>query len=226
MAFYFFVVGLETRREFDIGELRERRRVVLPVTAGIAGMLASSLIFVAITSGSGAAHGWGVALSTDTAFALGVLALVGPRLSNRLRAFLLTVVITDDVIALVAIATVYTESVVLGPLLVAVLLLVVVIVLIRLRVRSGLVYLALGVAAWVALLGSGVDPVVIGLVLGLLTFARPVATREPRAGHRTCSAASGSSRRPGWRAVRARASRRRSRRTSGSRSCSTPGPAT
>ena len=116
MAFYFFVVGLETRREFDIGELREWRRVILPVTAGVVGMTLSALLFVAIASSSGVAHGWGVALSTDTAFALGVLAIFGPRYSDRLRAFLLTVLITDDVVALAVIATVYTESIVFAPL--------------------------------------------------------------------------------------------------------------
>ena len=174
MAFYFFVVGLETRREFDVGELRERRRVILPAAAGFAGMAASVLIFVAITASDGTAHGWGVALSTDTAFALGVLAIVGPRFSDRLRAFLLTVLITDDVIALAAIATFYTEDVVLGALLVALLLEGLVLVLLRLHVRGGVVYLLVGTAAWFALANSGVDPVVIGLVMGLLTFARPV----------------------------------------------------
>jgi Na+/H+ antiporter NhaA len=174
MAFYFFVVGLETRREFDIGELRERRRVILPVVAGVAGMAASVLLFVAITASDGTAHGWGVALSTDTAFALGVLAIVGPRFSDRLRAFLLTVLITDDVIALAAIATVYTENLVVGPLLVALLLVCLIVGLIRLRVRGGVVYFLIGVAAWCALEQSGVDPVVIGLVMGVLTFARPV----------------------------------------------------
>jgi Na+/H+ antiporter NhaA len=176
MAFYFFVVGLETRREFDIGELRERRRVILPVVAGVVGMAASVLLFLAIAASSGGAHGWGVALSTDTAFALGVLAVVGPRFSDRLRAFLLTVLITDDLVALAAIATFYTESLVVGPLVVAALLLGLVLVLIRLHVHSGVVYLLIGVLAWLALEQSGVDPVVIGLVLGMLTFARPVAT--------------------------------------------------
>ncbi|MDX6297025.1 MAG: hypothetical protein QOI51_882, partial [Nocardioidaceae bacterium] len=99
MTFFFFVVGLEARREFDIGELRERRRLVLPVIAGVSGMVAAALIFVAVNAGRSSAHGWGVAMSTDTAFALGMLGLVGPRFPERLRAFLLTVVISDDVLA-------------------------------------------------------------------------------------------------------------------------------
>ena len=175
MAFYFFVVGLETRREFDVGELRERRRVILPVVAGVVGMAVSAVIFVVVAQSVDAAHGWGVALSTDTALALGVLALAGPRLSDRLRAFLLTVLITDDVIALVAIATVYAGDVQVVPLLVAVAVVLLVVVLKRLGVRSGLVYLGLAVVAWLGLHDAGVDPVVIGLVLGLLVLARPVS---------------------------------------------------
>jgi Na+/H+ antiporter NhaA len=175
MAFYFFVVGLETRREFDVGELRERRRVVLPVVAGVVGMVASAAIFVAVAGAVDAAHGWGVALSTDTALALGVLAIAGPRLSDRLRAFLLTVLITDDVIALVVIATVYSTDVQLAPLLLSVAVVLLVVVLKRLRLRSGLVYFGLAVVAWLGLHDAGVDPVVIGLVLGLLVLAQPVA---------------------------------------------------
>ena len=112
MTFFFFVVGLEARREFDIGELRERRRVTLPLLAGIGGMTVAVAIYLAINAGEDSAHGWGVAMSTDTAFALGMLALVGPRFSERLRAFLLTVVVVDDLLALVVIATVYASTVV------------------------------------------------------------------------------------------------------------------
>ena len=109
MTFFFFVVGLEARREFDMGELRERRRLALPVAAGIGGMAVPVAIFLAANAGRPSAHGWGVAMSTDTAFALGMLALVGPRFPDRLRAFMLTVVVVDDVVALLVIATVYTK---------------------------------------------------------------------------------------------------------------------
>ncbi|MBI1377912.1 MAG: Na+/H+ antiporter NhaA [Frankiales bacterium] len=175
MTFFFFVVGLEARRELDVGELRERRRVLLPVAAGLGGMLAAVLVYLAVGAGSGVAHGWGVAMSTDTAFALGMLALVGPRFPEALRTFLLTVVVVDDVLSLVVIATVYTTDIEGLPLLVAALLFSLVIALLRLRVRSGLVYLVLGVATWVALHNSGVDPVVVGLAMGLLTYAGPAA---------------------------------------------------
>src|SRR5450830_425988 len=171
MAFFFFVVGLEARRELDLGELRERRRVVLPVIAGVAGMALAVLLYLVVNAGHTSARGWGVAMSTDTAFALGMLALIGPRFPERLRAFLLTVVMIDDVLALLVIATVYTDHLKVGWLLVAFALFAAVLVLLRLRVRHGVVYLVAGICTWVALQRSGVDPVVIGLAMGLLTFA-------------------------------------------------------
>jgi Na+/H+ antiporter NhaA len=178
MTFFFFVVGLEARREFDVGELRERRRVVLPVAAGIAGMTVAVLLYAAFNAGSPSARGWGVAMSTDTAFALGMLALIGPRFPERLRAFLLTVVVIDDLVALLVIATVYTSHLNLAALLVAFALFAAILVLSRLHVRYGAVYLAVGIATWVALHLSGVDPVVVGLAMGLLTYASPAGREE------------------------------------------------
>jgi Na+/H+ antiporter NhaA len=173
MTFFFFVVGLEARREFDLGELRERRRFALPFAAGLAGMVVAVAIYLLFNAGRSSAHGWGVAMSTDTAFALGLLALVGPRFPDRLRAFMLTVVVVDDIAALIVIATVYSGSLSAGPLLAACVFYGVVFAFHRLGLRIGLVYLVLGVAAWVALLKSGIEPVVIGLAMGVLPFARP-----------------------------------------------------
>ena len=175
MTFFFFVVGLEARREFDMGELRERRRFALPLLAGLGGMAVPIGIYLAINAGHASAHGWGTAMSTDTAFALGVLILVGPQLSGRLRAFMLTVVVVDDIVALLVIATVYTTSLTAVPLAAAAGFLVVVLVLRYLGVRQGLVYAVLGAAMWVAVFKSGVDPVIVGLVMGLLTYAYPAA---------------------------------------------------
>jgi Na+/H+ antiporter NhaA len=175
MALFFFVVGLEARREFDIGELRERQRLVLPLLAGLGGMALAVGGYLLLTAGGPGAGGWGVAMSTDTAFALGTLALVGPRFPQRLRVFLLTVVVVDDLVALVVIATVYTRHVAVGPLLVAVLLYVVLLVVTRLRLGYGWVYLVIGLAMWVALSRSGVDPLVSGLALGLHAYAAPAA---------------------------------------------------
>ena len=173
MTFFFLVVGLEARREFDLGELRERRRFALPLLAGVSGIVVAVAIYFAFNAGRTSAHGWGVAMSTDTAFALGMLALVGPRFPDRLRAFMLTVVVVDDVVALIVIATFYSASIHVTALVVAFLLYAVVLALCRLRVQIGLVQLALGVAAWVALLKAGIEPVVIGLAMGVLPLANP-----------------------------------------------------
>jgi Na+/H+ antiporter NhaA len=171
MVFFFFVVGLEARREFDIGELRERRRFVVPLVAGIGGMVVPIAIYLAFNAGTSAAHGWGVAMSTDTAFALGMLALVGPRISGRLRAFMLTVVVVDDLVALVVIATVYTHHVAITAALAAIGAFAAVLVVRALEVRFGLVYAVLGLVMWVAVFESGIDPVIVGLAMGLLTVA-------------------------------------------------------
>ena len=175
MTFFFFVVGLEVRREFDVGELRERRRLTLPLTAAVGGMTAAIGIYLAINAGEPSAQGWGVAMSTDTAFALGVLALVGPRFPDRLRAFLLTIVVVDDVVALVVIALVYSSEIVVGALLIAVGIFVVALLGRAAGIRYGLVYFGLAASAWVALFESGVDPIVIGLAAGLITYAYPAA---------------------------------------------------
>ncbi|HZE28960.1 MAG TPA: Na+/H+ antiporter NhaA, partial [Gaiellaceae bacterium] len=178
MSFFFFVVGLEARREFDLGDLRERRRFALPLLAGLGGAAAAVAIYLAFNAGHPSAHGWGVAMSTDTAFALGLLALVGSRVPDRLRAFLLTALVVDDIVALVVIAVVYSGPVEAMPLLAAALFYGAVLVLRRFRergalARAGLVYFILGAGAWVGLLKSGVEPVVIGLAMGVLPFAYP-----------------------------------------------------
>src|SRR5438034_5076952 len=175
MTFFFFVVGLEARREIDLGELRERRRFALPLIAGIGGMATAIAIYLAFNAGRSSAHGWGIAMSTDTAFALGLLALVGPRFPDRLRAFILTVVVVDDIVALLVIATVYTESLRFAPLLVASGFFAAVLVLRSVPVRGGLVYFVLAAGAWVGLLKSGVEPIVVGLVMGLLVYAYPAS---------------------------------------------------
>jgi Na+/H+ antiporter NhaA len=173
MALFFFVVGLEARREADIGELREVRRVALPLLAGLGGMAVPVGIYLAFNAGATSAHGWGAAMSTDTAFALGALTVVGPKLADRLRAFILTVVVVDDIVALLVIAFAYSDHVTVRPLLVATMLFAVVLVVRASRVRAGLVYAVLGVAMWVAMLESGVDPLVVGLAIGLLAYAYP-----------------------------------------------------
>jgi len=167
MTLFFLVVGLEARREFDLGDLRERSRFVLPMLAGVTGMIVPVLIYVAFNAGGPGSHGWGVAMSTDTALALGLLALVGRGVPDRVRVFLLTVFVVDDLLALVVIAVVYSEDIKLMPLTAAIVAFAVVLALSLLRVRKAWIYVILGVLMWAALLRSGVDPVVAGLAIGL-----------------------------------------------------------
>ena len=171
MTFFFLVVGLEARRELDTGELRERQRLALPVAAALGGMAVPVAIFLAFNAGGPGADGWGAAMSTDTALALGVLALLAPR-GTRLRLRLLTLAVVDDLVALVVIALVYTDHVSTLPLLLAfgffALLLALRWVPFAWRTQAAIV---LGVALWVALFESGIDPLVAGLAIGLVTTA-------------------------------------------------------
>jgi Na+/H+ antiporter NhaA len=176
MAFFFLVAGLEARREFDIGELRQRRRLALPVVVGLGGMIVPIAIYLAFNAGQGSASGWGTTMSTDTAFALGALALVGKHVPDRVRTYLLTFAIVDDIAGIVIIALAYSGHINLATLLVGVAILAAVAVVRARRVRRGQVYLLLGIAAWIAFFKSGVDPVIVGLVMGLLALAYP-ATR-------------------------------------------------
>jgi Na+/H+ antiporter NhaA len=179
MTFFFFVVGLEVRREFDVGELRERRRLALPVLATVGGMIVPIAIFLAFNAGESSAQGWGVAMSTDTAFALGMLALVGPHFPDRLRGFLLTIIVVDDVIALLVIIAAYSGTIDVMPLLIAAGIFAVFGVGLGVAgIRAGPVYFLLGIGAWVALYESGVDPVVLGLAAGLVAWANPAGRTE------------------------------------------------
>ena len=176
MAFFFLVVGLEARREFDVGELRVRSRLALPAAVGLGGMLVPIGIYLIVNAGRPSAHAWGASMSTDTAFALGALALVGRRLPDRVRTYLLTFSVVDDLAGLAIIAIFYSGHIDVMPLVIGIAFLLVVVAIRARGVRFGPAYLLIGIAAWVAFFKSGVDPVVVGLVLGLLTYAYP-ATR-------------------------------------------------
>jgi Na+/H+ antiporter NhaA len=178
MALFFFVVGLEARREFDLGDLRDRRRLMLPVAAGIGGMIVPVVIFLAIAGAHAPTGAWGTAMSTDTAFALGMLALVGRRFPNSLRAFMLTVAVVDDLVALIVIAVAFTTSLQVAALAVGLGAFAVILVCRARGVSNGGVYLALGLVAWVAVFKSGIDPIVVGLATGLLTIAFPAARAD------------------------------------------------
>ena len=173
MTFFFLVVGLEAKRELDTGELRERQRLAIPVFAALGGMAVPILIFTAVNAGGSGAHAWGAAMSTDTALALGVLGLLAPQ-GTRLRLRLLTLAVVDDLVALVIIATVYTDHVDLLPLAFAIAFFA---ALVALRYARGTwrneAAVIAGVALWVALFEAGIEPVVAGLAVGLVTSAYP-----------------------------------------------------
>ena len=178
MSFFFLVAGLEARREFDMGELRERRRLALPVVVALGGIVVPVAIYLAVNAGRPSASGWGAAMATDTAFALGVLALAGPSVPDRVRTYMLTFAVADDVAGIVVIAVVYSDRIDLTALGAGLAFLGLVVAARRLGVRHGPVYLLLGVAAWIAFFESGVDPVVVGVVMGLLALAYPATRRD------------------------------------------------
>ena len=168
MAIFFFTVGLEVRREFAIGELTSRSRALVPVVAAVAGLAIPALLFVLVAGGTGYAHAWGVVISTDTAFLVGALALIGPRAPGRLRVFLLALAVVDDIGALSIIALVYTQDFTPLPLLVAAIGLVGVYFTRYLRGGRGPVYATLAIIVWFAFLASGVHPTLAGVAIALL----------------------------------------------------------
>ncbi|KQM81459.1 Na+/H+ antiporter NhaA [Agromyces sp. Leaf222] len=168
MAIFFFTVGLEVRREFAIGELTSWSRAIVPVVAAIAGLVVPAVLFVLIAAGSGEEHAWGVVISTDTAFLVGALALIGPRVPGRLRVFLLALAVVDDIGALSIIALVYTEDFNPMPLLIAAVGLAGVYFTRYLRGGRGPVYATLSIIVWMAFLASGVHPTLAGVAIALL----------------------------------------------------------
>jgi Na+/H+ antiporter NhaA len=168
MTFFFFVVGLEVKHEFTLGELTDRARAVVPVVAALAGLVVPAVVFVVIALPTGSAHAWGVVISTDTAFLLGALAIIGPPFPARLRTFLMTLAVVDDIGALVAIAIFYNSGARPVPLLVALGVMAVIWAVRYLRAARGLAYAVLGTALWFALAAAGVHPTLAGVAVALL----------------------------------------------------------
>jgi Na+/H+ antiporter NhaA len=178
MTLFFLVVGLEAKRELDVGELRDRSRLAPPVIAGLGGMAVPVAIYLAFNAGGAGAHGWGTAMSTDTAFALGVLALVAPRGATRLRVFLLTLVVVDDLGGLGVIAVAYSEHVSMVALGVAVALFAILLALRYVPVWRSAAAVVVATAMWVAMFRSGIHPTIAGLAIGLVTSAYPPARSD------------------------------------------------
>ncbi len=176
MAIFFFVVGLEIKRQVVHGDLSDRRTAALPVMAAVGGMVFPALIYVLINrdAGEAAIQGWGVPMATDIAFAVGVLAILGSRIPSGARLFLLTLAIVDDIGAISVIAIFYTDDLRLGYLALAIGGLVMAVVATRVGIRSLAFYVPLGVIVWFFTFESGVHATLAGVALGFLTPARPM----------------------------------------------------
>lgn len=180
MAAFFFMVGLDVRRELSIGELKERQRAVLPVAAAVGGLIVPAALFLLVTHGQGYAHAWGSVISTDTAFALGMLALIGPRNAPRLRVFLLALAVVDDLGALSVIAIFYTEDLRLGALALAAVGLLGVWLLQRAHVWRFTPYAVLGLGIWACVYAAGVHATLAGVLIALLMPVYPPRRRDVR----------------------------------------------
>jgi len=181
LAIFFFVVGLELKREFVAGDLRDPGRAALPIAAAIGGMVLPAAIFVAFTinAGEGATRGWAIPTATDIAFAVAVLAVISTHLPSALRTFLLTLAVVDDLLAITVIAIFYTEKIKLVPLLVALIPLILFAILVQRRIRSWWLLIPLAVFTWVFVHESGVHATVAGVLLG---FTVPVLRSEAAGG--------------------------------------------
>jgi len=179
MVFFFYVAGLEIKRAFVAGELADRKNATLPVLAAFGGMVVPAGIYLLLNMNSPETqHGWGIPMATDIAFAVGVLALLGSRVSSQLRLFLLALAIVDDIGAIVVIAVFYTPHLYISGLFFAAVFLAMMGGLLRLGVRQSIPYIILSVAFTAAIAGSGIHATIAGVILGLLTPRRPTFSFE------------------------------------------------
>ena len=174
MAIFFFVVGLEIKRELVAGELRDPRAAALPTIAAVGGMVLPALLFFALNTSSPEAKGWGIPMATDIAFALGVMSLLGSRVPTQLKLFLLTLAIVDDVGAIAVIAIFYTDTIDSPWLITGIFLLLLVASMRRVKIWYTPLYVLIGIVVWYAVLESGVHATIAGVALGLLTPALPL----------------------------------------------------
>ncbi len=172
MVIFFFVVGMEIRREMHHGELSEWRRAALPVAAALGGMLAPALLYLAIAGQPATRSGWGVPMATDIAFAVGILTLLGKRVPPALRVLLLALAVIDDLGAIVVIALFYSAGLTMAGLLVAVAGFAGIFAMQRLGVRAKLAYVAPSLVAWAGIYAAGIHPTIAGVIVGLVTPVR------------------------------------------------------
>ena len=182
---FFLTVGLELKRELVVGELRDLRTAALPIIAAGGGMVGSALVYVAFTAGSPSVHGWGIPMATDLALALGVLSLLGNRVSSSVKLFVLALAVADDLGSIVVLAIFYQHDFSWVPLVVAIGLIGVAVGLRALKVSWMPLYVAIGLALWLALYKAGISPTLAGVAMGLLATTRPhLSSRRARSAHR------------------------------------------
>ncbi len=172
MVIFFFVVGLEIRREIHHGELSDWRRAALPAAAAVGGMVAPAALYMLVAGAPATRSGWGVPMATDIAFAVGILALLGNRVPAALRVLLLALAVIDDLGAIIVIAAFYSAGIALLPLLVAAAGFLGILVMQRVGVRARLAYVVPGVVAWAGVYAAGVHPTIAGVIIGLMTPMR------------------------------------------------------
>ena len=178
MAIFFFVVGLEIKRELVSGHLKDRKAATLPVIAAVGGMVFPALVFFFFNPSGDAASGWGIPMATDIAFAVGVVSLMGDRVNRPLKVFLLTLAIADDIGAILVIAIFYSSDLSLSWAITALIIMGVIIGLKKLHIWYIPIYIVLGTALWLATFESGVHATIAGVALGLATPAKPQQSQE------------------------------------------------
>ncbi|HKU20473.1 MAG TPA: Na+/H+ antiporter NhaA [Terriglobales bacterium] len=178
MVLFFFVVGLELKRELLRGELSDWQRASLPVAAALGGMIVPASLYIIFNYSQPTEHGWGIPMATDIAFALGVLAMLGHRIPSSLRVFLLALATVDDVGAILVIAVFYSGRLMAVALVFGLVLITMIVVMQRLGVRNLLYYVPVAALFWLAVLASGVHATIAGVILGFLTPIRPYVTKE------------------------------------------------
>lgn len=173
MAIFFFVVGLEIKRELLVGELSNARSAALPVAAAVGGMVVPAAIYLAFNAGKNGSQGWGIPMATDIAFAIGVLALLGNRIPVALKVFLTALAIVDDIGAVLVIALFYTSDLNMMALLAAAGIVLILVLLNASNTRRQVLYVVLGVGLWLAMLASGVHATLAGILLAITIPATP-----------------------------------------------------
>lgn len=178
MVLFFFVVGLEIKRELVVGELADRKKAQLPLIGALGGVLLPGLIFISLNLGGEAARGWAIPMATDIAFAVGVLALLGKRIPSGIRILLLSIAIVDDVIAILIIAVFYSSGLSFLWIALSIVGFGVVLLMQRLGVNKIWPYWIIGAFVWLAVFSSGVHATIAGVILGLMTPAHPIEGRH------------------------------------------------